>query len=131
MRGYVTRKRSRAATTPSQHGISTGMVVLRDALGPSLQQGAQKGSLHEEALAHVARQRYELCNYLKNFNCNLIHCCGQIEGLAAFACKSYLLLFSPVFTGFLPVFTMLLDGDQANTVFLKGPRSVSLYYLLM
>ncbi len=65
-------------------------------------------------LAHVARQWHKLHDYLNAFHRNLIYsCCQQpYAEHGPLTIRRYLWLFTPVFT-------MLLDGNEAY--FMLGP----------
>ena len=71
--------------------------------------------LREEVLANVARQRYELRDYLAAFHSNLIYRCSQnaYDQRGVFSAQQYSLLFSPVFA-------LLLDGDDGQPISLPG-----------
>ena len=71
---------ARAAMARGEQLSATSVVSLNELLEHFLERRYKrystvlpKGALHEEVLANVARQRYELCDYLAAFHCNLIY----------------------------------------------------------
>ena len=71
--------------------------------------------MREEVLANVARQLYELRDYLTAFHSNLIYRCSQktYDQRGVFSAQRYSRLFSPVFA-------LLLDCDDGQPVSLPG-----------
>ena len=121
----VTWDEARAAMDRGEQLSATSVVSLNELLEHFLERRYKRystvlprGPLREEVLANVARQRYELRTYLAAFHSNLIYRCGQkpYDQRGEFSATRYSRLF-------LPVFTLLLDGDEAKPISMPDPAT--------